>query len=139
VTGLLIAIAMQAVVAHVTVAQGSASLITEPREVVVRSTEEWQALWKAHSPQAVPQVDFTGSIVVGVWLGSRPTSGFRAEVVAVRVEGNAAIVEYRERAPEPGSVLAQVLTSPFHLVRVSGNPAVVEFRRLQAAERRNLP
>jgi hypothetical protein len=98
---------------------------------VIRSTEEWEALWRIHSPQAAPTVDFSGAIVVGIWLGARPTSGYRVDVVAVRMEGSTAVVEYRERTPERGSILAQVLTSPFHLVRVPGNPGVVEFRQIE--------
>jgi hypothetical protein len=39
-------------------------------------------------------------------------------------------VEYRERRPPPGTLVAQVLTSPFHLVRVPRQTGPVEFRRL---------
>jgi hypothetical protein len=127
----LLLIALQATLAHVSVAQGAASLIDEPREVVVRSTEEWRALWKQHSPQDAPRVDFNGAIVVGVFLGSRPTAGYRVQIEAVRLEGAKAVVEYRERRPDPGDIVAQILTAPFDLVRVTGTPADVEFRRLQ--------
>jgi hypothetical protein len=127
----LMLIALQTVLAHVSVAQGAGSLIEEPREVVVRSTQEWQALWKEHSPQDAPRVDFNGAIVVGVFLGTRPTAGYRVQIEAVRLDGAKAVVEYRERAPGRGDIVAQILTAPFDLVRVVGRPANVEFRRLQ--------
>jgi hypothetical protein len=126
----LLALALQTTLAFVTVAQANASLIDEPREVVVRSNEEWRALWKQLSPQTMPRVDFSGAVVVGVFLGSRPTSGYRVQIETVRLDGTKAIVEYREREPDPGGVVAQILTAPFHLIRIAGRPDVVEFRRL---------
>ncbi len=126
----VLAMALQTTLAYTTVAQGSASLIEERREVVIRSAGEWQTLWKGHSPQAPPRVDLSTGVVVGVFLGSRPTAGYSVQIERVRLDGAKAVVEYRESAPDPGGVVAQILTAPFHLVRVAGRPAVVEFRRL---------
>jgi hypothetical protein len=118
-----------AVLLLMTVARGAMSNIEEPRQVVVRTSAEWQALWKEHDPaSAPPAVDFAQSIVVGVFLGSRPTAGFAVEITAVREEAGRTVVEYVERAPPRDAVLAQVITSPFHLVRVARTGAAVEFR-----------
>jgi hypothetical protein len=107
------------------------SNIEEPRSVVVRTAAEWQALWKDHDPEhAAPVVDFADSMVIGVFLGSRPTAGFAVEITAVKEDANRTIVEYVERRPARDDLVAQVLTSPFHLVRVTRMPAAVEFRRL---------
>ena len=120
-----------AVLLLVTVAQGTMSNIEEPRTVVVRTAAEWQALWKDHDPQqAVPAVDFAQSMVVGVFLGSRPTAGFAVEITAVKAEGNRTIVEYAERRPPRDQFVAQVVTSPFHIVRLMRTAGAVEFRRL---------
>lgn len=116
--------------AQTTVAQGNGSLIDEPREVVIRSASEWQALWKQHSPQPMPRVDFNGAVVVGVFLGTRPTAGYSVQLEAVRLEGAKAVVEYREHEPGQNDVVAQILTAPFHLVRIAGQPKEIEFRRL---------
>lgn len=115
-------------VAFTTVAQGSSSQIMEPREVVIRTSEEWQALWQAHSPQPTPVVDFSISMVLGVFLGSRPTAGFRVNIAVIRAQDDALIVESRERHPEPGALVAQVLTSPFHLVSIPRDNRGVRFR-----------
>lgn len=116
-----------------TVAQGAMSNIEEPRQVVVRTAAEWQALWKAHDAQsAAPSVDFTQSIVVAVFLGTRPTAGFAVEITAMRMEGNRAVVEYRERRPPRDALLAQILTSPFHVVRLARPSGSIEFRRIDA-------
>lgn len=114
-----------------TVAQGAMSNIDEPRQVVVRTAAEWQALWKAHDPEgATPVVDFEVSMVAAVFLGSRPTAGFAVEITAVKTEGTRLVVEYRERRPPPDAIVAQVLTSPFHIVRLARATGPVEFRRL---------
>jgi hypothetical protein len=108
------------------------SNIDEPRQAVVRTAAEWQALWKQHDPgRAAPPVDFNQSMVAAVFLGSRPTAGFTAEITAVKTEGDRTVVEYRERQPAPDALVAQVLTSPFHAVRLPRAPGSIEFRRLK--------
>jgi hypothetical protein len=127
------AMLLQAVVMFTTLAQGSNSHIMEPRQLVVRSAAEWQTLWKAHSPQPAPVVDFSRSIIVGVFLGSRPTAGYEAAITAVKSQGGKAIVEYVEHRPEVGAIVAQVLTSPFHLVSIPkdrADMADVDFRKI---------
>jgi hypothetical protein len=116
----------------VTVAQGPMSNIEEPRQVVVRTAAEWQALWKEHdAQQALPPVDFAQSIVVAVFLGTRPSAGFAVEITAVKGDGSRAVVEYRERRPARDEVAAQVITSPFHIVRLARGSGTVEFRRVE--------
>ncbi len=113
-----------------TVAQGGSSQIQEPRTVVVRSTDEWQALWKEHGAGAAPTVDFTRSLVVGVFLGMRPSAGFGVQITTIRRSGTTAFVEFAERRPALGEITAQVLTSPFHLVAMPRAVEVVEFKEI---------
>ena len=124
-----LAVLLQATVAFTTVARGSDSQIMEPREIVVRTTTEWQIAWKLHSAQRLPAVDFSRSVVVGVFLGTRATAGHGVEIVGIRTEGAATVVEYREQRPSPDALLAQVLTAPFHLVSVPSTAAKIEFRK----------
>jgi hypothetical protein len=131
--GLLVATALSNTLAQgitvTTVAQGGMSNIEEPRQAVVRTAAEWQALWKQHDPAGTaPQVD---SIVVAVFLGSRPTTGFTVDITAVRTEENRTVVEYRERQPPRDGFVAQVITSPFHAVRFPSTAGSIEFRRLK--------
>jgi hypothetical protein len=127
---MLIAQMTPAVLLFVTVAQGAMSNVEESRQVVVRTAAEWQALWKQHDPdRAAPAVDFAQSIVAGVFLGSRPTAGFEVDIVAVNVEGTRTVIEYVERRPPPDAFVAQILTSPFHVVRLARTAGSIEFRR----------
>ena len=80
-----------------TVAQGVMSSIDEPLQAVARTQAEWERLWKRHgSAQPAPAVDFGKTMVVGVFLGSRPTAGYRVEIARIDVEGSAVVVRYAE-------------------------------------------
>ena len=114
-----------------TIAQGTDSAITEPRQVVARTTDEWRALWSAHSSGALPSVDFSRAIVVGIFLGSRPTPGYRVTVVGATAKDATAVVRFVEDRPDQDAILPQVLTTPFHLVTL---PARVQSVTLQRVE-----
>jgi hypothetical protein len=99
-----------------TIARGTDSAIEEPREVVVRTIDEWRELWRAHGTEPMPEVDLSNSVVVGVFLGSRPTAGFTVAITSVTVSGDQAVVHFGEARPDPGALVAQVVTAPYHLV-----------------------
>ena len=81
---------LQTTMSFVTIARGDLSGVDEPRQVVIRTVEEWQALWTEHSGgTSVPDVDFSRSLVAGVFQGSRPTAGFQVEITGVHVERGA--------------------------------------------------
>jgi hypothetical protein len=122
------AIVLQSI-AFANVAQGTASQIDEPRRVVVRTAEEFQALWKTHSTAPLPKVDFSKAMVVGVFLGMRPTAGYGVSITAVTKSAKGLVVEFREGVPEKGKMVAQLLTSPFHLVSIPRDDGAVEFRQ----------
>jgi hypothetical protein len=129
---LVVLVAPQAVVQDVvpmTVAQGTDSSIIRAREVTVRTPEEWRTLWSAHSSDPAPQLDFSRSIVVGVFLGSRPTAGFRVEITRATVHGDQAVVNFVEHRPDPDAILSQVVTAPFHLVTLPSTVRTVRFQQ----------
>jgi hypothetical protein len=128
----LLSVALQAAVLLTSVDQGSNSQIDEPRTAVVRSAAAWNALWKEHSAGPMPagEIDFGRFMIVGVFLGTRPTAGYTVEITGMRTTGGVTLVEYRERGPAPGDIAAQMLTAPFHLVRVPRVEGRVEFRKL---------
>jgi hypothetical protein len=113
--------------------KGEMSNVDDGRQVSARSVDEWSKLWALHAGERTrPSVDFAKEVVAAVFLGTRPTAGFSVEIVRVRQEGVALVVEYKETRPAPGSVAAQVLTSPFHIVAVPrGSTTEVKFARVQ--------
>jgi hypothetical protein len=115
---LLAAILQTAVSIH-SLDKGAMSQIDGARQAVARSAAEWSTLWSQHAGERNrPAVDFDKEMVVAVFLGTRPTAGFSVEIVGAREEGTTLIVSYRESRPQPGTITAQVLTSPYHIVAV---------------------
>jgi hypothetical protein len=117
-------------IAFSSVHHGSQSLIEDSREVTVRTASEWQALWKDHAPSArLPRVDFAKNMVVGIFLGTRPTGGYSVEIVSVEATGGETVVTFRETRPGRDAMLTQALTSPVHLVRIPQQKGAVRFAR----------
>jgi protease stability complex PrcB-like protein len=112
--------------------RGQQSFIEAAREVVVRTADEWTALWKQHAPdQRPPVVDFTRSMVVGIFVGSRPTGGHSVEITRVDREGSDLVVTYRERQPGNSDIVTQVITMPYELVTIDRFDGHVRFTRAQ--------
>jgi hypothetical protein len=113
--------------------KGLDSQIDDARQVTIRSAADWEKLWRQHAGErARPPVDFGREIVIAVFLGSRPTAGFSIEIVGTREGGPDLIVQYRETRPPAGGIVAQVLTSPYHVVAMSRSDAVkdVKFEKI---------
>lgn len=101
-----------------TIVRGDGSRIVEPTRVIVGSEVEWRALWAAHAgPEAAePPIDFTTSIVAAVFAGERPTPGYEIEILGTRREGTSLGLVVVERQPPPGTIAAQMIVTPFHIV-----------------------
>lgn len=114
--------------------RGADSGVTEFHEVVVRSEEEWRALWKEHTahrvpPPPAPPVDFATAQVVGVFLGQRPSGGYAVEILSVTDGGPERRVAYRETRPRADTLQITVLTQPYHLRVVPRRDAPVRFEK----------
>jgi len=113
-----------------TLDKGEHSNMDDAAQVVAKTPEEWQQLWQKHTPDRQrPPVDFAKEMVVGVFLGSRPTAGYVLEIVSATQDSGTLLVRYRESAPPRGAMTAQVLTSPYHLVAVPFFPGSVKFEK----------
>jgi hypothetical protein len=123
---------LQAVVPPVrSLDRGTRSDIVVARQVTIRDQDAWAALWQEHAAaRPRPAVDFSSEMVVGVFLGTRPTAGYGAEIVGYRGADSDVVIQYRESAPPRGAITAQVLTSPFHLVVVLRRTGTVTFEKL---------
>jgi hypothetical protein len=110
------------------IAKGDMSGVQTTRQVTVRTAAEWQKLWKEHSPdEKMPAVDFNSHMVVGVFLGSKPSAGYQVEILNVPPEGTDLVVEYAQKQPGRGMMTAQMLTEPYDLVAVPKHAGPVRF------------
>ncbi len=114
-----------------TLGQGDRTQIMSAREVVVRTPAEWDALWRAHLPTPPPATpDFSKEMVVGVFLGDKPTPGYGVTIVSATTEGGVLRVRYREASPPADAISAQVITYPYHIVAIPKSAATdVKFEK----------
>jgi hypothetical protein len=123
-----LALTLQSAPAPRELVQGDHSNVDSARQVVVRSAAEWETLWRQHNPDSPrPEVDFRTDMVLALFLGSRPTAGYAVNFASVTSAGDTLIVRYRESKPPPGTISAQVLTFPFHMVVMAARPGPVRF------------
>jgi PrcB C-terminal len=115
---------------------GDWSDIQTPREAVARTSAEYNTLWSQHHkaptfptmpPAPPPTVDFSTEIVVGMFLGIRPTGGYTARVKSVTTQGSGILVTYEERKPGPGVPVTQSLTYPYVVIAVDRTAGPVTF------------
>lgn len=102
-----------------TLDQGAQSNVDEGRQVVVRTDGEWARLWQEHGGERKrPAVNFAKDMVLGVFMGSRPTAGFRIEILSATPHEGKLVVRYQEITPGRDAMTAQIITSAYHLVAV---------------------
>ena len=133
--GLVLAFAMQtgpSKSAIVTIVTDGMSGVEMPKQVAARTPAEWAALWRQHAGDtALPKVDLASRTVVAVFLGTRSSAGYAVEITGTRHDKGGLIVEWRERRPEPGSISAQVLTSPAHIATIPKFAGVIRFEKVE--------
>jgi hypothetical protein len=131
VPAMVLVAALQSGLQMETIARDNMSNAEDAKQAVARTPAEWAALWRLHAgDQAPPKIDFTKRTVVAVFLGTRPTAGYAVEVSGTKPVGKTLIVEWSEQTPTPGHVLAQVITSPSHLVSIPKFDGEITFRKV---------
>ncbi len=133
--GLVLAFAMQtgpSKSAIATIVTDSMSEVDMPKQVAARTPAEWAALWRQHAGDTpLPKVDLASRTVVAVFLGTRSSAGYAVEITGTRHDKGGLIVEWRERRPEPGSISAQVLTSPAHIATIPKFAGEIRFEKVE--------
>ena len=96
---------------------GTYSGLEEPLREVVRSDEEWRALWarlvagRIPRPDA-PPIDFSEQVVVVAAMGSRPTGGYAIRIDRASYAGDTLWIEVTSVSPGAGCVTTQALSAP---------------------------
>ncbi len=114
-----------------TVARDMTSNFVEPQQMVVRTADEWKALWSQHAFGDAPKVDFASRTAVVVFLGTRTSGGFSVEFLATRESQGVLTVQWRERRPDRGAITAQVMTSPMHAATIPKFAGEIRFEKAE--------
>jgi len=90
---------------------------------VVNDADEWGDIWKMHMqimfPQpSLPDVDFSRSTIIAVFMGQCLTTGYGIEVKEVIDTGLSVVVKVQQTYPGKGCVVGEMITYPYHIVRV---------------------
>ena len=99
---------------------------------VIDDQERWEELWRRHANRSLPkppapQVNWGRDMVIAVSLGPCPSAGYGIAIEGVSETAGALRVEALRTEPDPSSVQAAVITTPFHFVRTPRSTARAEF------------
>ena len=102
----------------------------------------WESFWERSVGPAPPAVDFAREFALCVYMGMKPTGGYAIAVRGVQFDAAHRRLDctLELTKPDPGTMLIQVLTSPYAIYRVSlptgvgmpsGNEVEIRFYREQ--------
>lgn len=116
---------------------GTNSAIDYFRTAVITSEGDWRALWREHTANrhpapAAPPIDFRRQMVVGVFLGQRPSGGYQVEIAEIKTLPDQIAVEYREVRPNPHAGVSLAVTQPFVLRAIEASSLPIHFHQLNA-------
>ncbi len=115
----------------VNVARGPQSEVTTFGTRIARNDAEFQALWSGlPMRRPAPRVSFGSTMIVAVFLGSKPTAGYGVEIVDVKRDGETLIVQYTVREPAAGVASADVVTTPYAIAGVPQHAGEVRFDKV---------
>jgi hypothetical protein len=92
---------------------------TERGAVVAADEAAYRNAWDSMIGMGeAPAIDFTSEKAVFLFGGQRSTGGYSVEVRGVTLEGDTLVVDGGVKAPPPGSITTQALTSPYAVIAV---------------------
>jgi len=110
-----------------TIAQGHSSGYRNADQLIIDNSEQWNQLWQEHTsdvipPVETPPIDFAENLVVAVFSGEKPTSGYGVEIISVETKTmsdcDRDYLSVRIHYNAPGSMTQDVITHPYHIVQL---------------------
>ena len=112
------------------VLSGQLGLSQEPKNAVVKSAEEWRALFRTSGPGLEPppvDIDWSKQMLIAVSLGSRPSGGYAVAIDSLSLKDSHWIVHARESRPAKDSLQTAMITAPFDCVATARFDGTVDF------------
>lgn len=112
----------------------SQSGVKQKKTVVVKDQNAWKILWKEHATQGedLPQIDFTKNMVVGVFLGEKPSACYSIRDVQIWKVGTQMNVTHTNILPGPLVRCAFSIVTPAILIEVPLSKDYEEFNGIDA-------
>lgn len=107
--------------------------VADAQQLIIRTRQEWATLWRTLHRNRIPtpplpEVDFSRQMVLGVFLGQRPSGGASIEIASITREKAGLVVEVRTAEPSPDAPRTMALTQPCHVVVVTAPDAPTRFQ-----------
>ena len=93
--------------------------------IVITSRQELVNLYSELKWDNVPQVDFTKSNVIALFMGQKSSGGYSIGIEKLEINGNTATVTVSKKSPE--GIVTTALTQPFYIAAITKSDKV-EFR-----------
>ncbi|MDD5301695.1 MAG: protease complex subunit PrcB family protein [Elusimicrobia bacterium] len=103
----------------------------ETGERVVSDAAVWAELWGRLSRETPPAIDFEKTRVAAVFVGPRPTSGYRARLIDISAEKERYLLRWYEEGPGEGEAVADGATAPFLLVSVPKDDRAIRWDKVR--------
>lgn len=97
---------------------GDQSGYAEEGYIVVKNETEWARVWEKHtaphtSITPYPEIAFSKSMVICVFMGKRPTTGYSVSIERIWSEDERVHVEIAKSDPPKNLVVCPVITYPY--------------------------
>ena len=93
----------------------------------ISDNESWADLWnnmhnRSLSIPKLPIVNFTTDLIIAVFQGKCPTTGYMTTITKIILTMDHYVVYVDEICPGPNCITFQAVTQPYHIVKISGYP-----------------
>lgn len=114
-----------------TIDKGTQSGYNKRASLVIKDQAEWENVWNLHTSNLdqiprVPKVDFNTDMVIAIFRGEFPSSGFYTEITNITESKDKIEVTVTETNDLKGMLL-DVMTYPYHIVKLRRSDLPVEF------------
>ncbi|WP_029272340.1 protease complex subunit PrcB family protein [Flavobacterium sp. KJJ] len=107
------------------------TLPVKPAAILVASQEKMDSNFTKHENTCTaasdPTIDFTKNMLVGIFAGEKPTSGYAIKMTSI-VENNCeVIISFYEKAPLAGEAITQAATYPSDFILIPRTSKTILF------------
>lgn len=119
-----------------TIGKGYISGHENQANCVINDADEWADVWNQHVqiffPQSPPpEVDFSNTTIIAVFMGQFNTGGYGIEVKEISDTGSAVVVRAEKSHPGKGCIVTTALSQPYHIVKVDKIDKPVTFETFE--------
>jgi len=105
-----------------TILKDAYSQKVEKEYFVIKDTDSFNQLLaiivNSNSVITNKDVDFSEEMVVGVFLGIKPTGGYSIEITDVLKHNDYIEFLIKIDEPDPGQMVTEAITSPYHIIKL---------------------